>query len=222
MDGEVVDTKQKILYAALDLFSQRGYAAVSVRDIARAVGIKESSLYNHYENKRDIYASIIAVCAARGEEMAYSLQLTDGGKQYVVDERIRALYRNITLEQFLRIGEAMFDYYFADELNVKLRRMLTIAQFQDADSARLYRTHAFDLALQYQTELFAALMEEGVFLKGDPGTLALSFYAPIFLLSCKFDATPEGQATAKAQLFRHLEQFYRTYGLPGRKEEEIQ
>lgn len=218
-----MDTKQKILYAALDLFSQRGYDAVSVRDIARAVGIKESSLYNHYENKRDIYASILALCTARGEEMAYSLQLTDGEKQYVVDERIRALYRNITLEQFLRIGEAMFEYYFADEVNVKLRRMLTIAQYQDTDSARLYRAHAFDLAVQYQTELFAALMEEGVFQKGDPGTLALSFYAPIFLLSCKFDATPEGQAAAKTQLFRHLEHFYRTYGLHGGKEgEEMQ
>ena len=218
-----MDTKQKILYAALDLFSQRGYDAVSVRDIARAVGIKESSLYNHYENKRDIYASILAFCTARGEEMAYSLQLTDGEKQYAVDERIRALYRNITLEQFMRLGEAMFEYYFADEVNVKLRRMLTIAQYQDTDSARLYRAHAFDLAVQYQTELFAALMEEGVFQKGDPGTLALSFYAPIFLLSCKFDATPEGQAAAKTQLFRHLEHFYRTYGLHGEKEgEEMQ
>lgn len=39
-------TKEKIVETALDLFSQRGYDGVSVRDIARAVGIRESSLYN--------------------------------------------------------------------------------------------------------------------------------------------------------------------------------
>ena len=38
------DTRQKILEAALGLFSVHGYDGVSVRDIAGAVGIKDSSL----------------------------------------------------------------------------------------------------------------------------------------------------------------------------------
>ena len=43
-------TKEKITETALDLFSQRGYDGVSVRDIARAVGIRESSIYNHFQS----------------------------------------------------------------------------------------------------------------------------------------------------------------------------
>ena len=39
------DTKQKILDKALELFSSRGYDAVSVGEIAQAVGIKAPSLY---------------------------------------------------------------------------------------------------------------------------------------------------------------------------------
>ena len=42
------DTKQKILDKALALFSSRGYDAVSVGEIAQAVGIKAPSLYNHF------------------------------------------------------------------------------------------------------------------------------------------------------------------------------
>lgn len=208
-----MDTKQRILYAALDLFSVRGYDAVSVRDIARAVGIKESSLYNHFHNKQDIYDSILAFCAQKGNELAHTLHLTNEERRYVVDEHIRNLYRSMTPEQFAGIGETLFDYYFTDELNVKLRKMLTIEQYRDAEAARRYRENAFDAALTYQTELFRALIEEGLFRRVDPYLLALAFYSPIFLLFYKFDATPEGHAQAKALFLRHIEQFVRTYAI---------
>ena len=44
-------TKQKILNEALSLFSEKGYSAVYVGDIAEAVGIKTPSLYKHYKNQ---------------------------------------------------------------------------------------------------------------------------------------------------------------------------
>ena len=41
------NTKQRILMEALKLFSKEGYEAVSVEQIANAVGIKAPSLYKH-------------------------------------------------------------------------------------------------------------------------------------------------------------------------------
>ena len=55
----VETTKQKILTEALKLFSQNGYEAVSVEQIANAVGIKAPSLYKHYKGKRDIFDHIL-------------------------------------------------------------------------------------------------------------------------------------------------------------------
>ena len=46
-----METKARILWEALELFSSKGYKGVSVRDIAGAVGIRESSLYNHFKGK---------------------------------------------------------------------------------------------------------------------------------------------------------------------------
>ena len=43
-------TKDKILIEALSLFSVSGFSGVSVRDIAKAVGIRESAIYKHYKN----------------------------------------------------------------------------------------------------------------------------------------------------------------------------
>ena len=50
-------TKQKILNEALTLFSEKGYSAVYVSDIADAVGIKAPSLYKHYKSKQEIFDS---------------------------------------------------------------------------------------------------------------------------------------------------------------------
>lgn len=44
-------TKLAIFEAAVDLFSSKGYSTVGIRQIAKAVGIKSSSIYNHFESK---------------------------------------------------------------------------------------------------------------------------------------------------------------------------
>ncbi len=53
-------TKDQIFESAVDLFSQKGYSGTSIRDIARKVGIKESSIYNHFSGKKDILDTILA------------------------------------------------------------------------------------------------------------------------------------------------------------------
>ena len=52
-------TKEKIFDVSLELFSQKGFNNTSVREIAREVGIKESSIYNHYSSKQAIMNDIL-------------------------------------------------------------------------------------------------------------------------------------------------------------------
>ena len=59
------DTKQKILDKALALFSSQGYDAVSVGEIAQAVGIKAPSLYNHFPSKQAIFDALVESVAAQ-------------------------------------------------------------------------------------------------------------------------------------------------------------
>jgi AcrR family transcriptional regulator len=54
-----VNNKEKIFHVSIDLFSKYGFDGVSVRQIAGEVGIKESSIYNHYPNKQAILNSIL-------------------------------------------------------------------------------------------------------------------------------------------------------------------
>lgn len=56
-NGAVVDragTRKRILDAAIEMFATRGFEACSVRDLAKAVGIKAPGLYSHFPSKEAI------------------------------------------------------------------------------------------------------------------------------------------------------------------------
>jgi len=60
-----VDRRGELLAVAERLFSQRGYEATSVRDIAEALDIKAGSLYAHIETKEDLLWEILTAAADR-------------------------------------------------------------------------------------------------------------------------------------------------------------
>lgn len=55
-------SSQRIKQAALILFAQRGYEGASLADIIEDVGIKKSSIYNHYKSKDDLFLSVYESC----------------------------------------------------------------------------------------------------------------------------------------------------------------
>jgi AcrR family transcriptional regulator len=52
------DTRVQILDASLRLFSERGFARTTVRDIARAAGITDAAIYYHFASKRDLLVAL--------------------------------------------------------------------------------------------------------------------------------------------------------------------
>lgn len=211
-------TREKILAQALNLFSVKGYDPVSVRDIASAVGIKESSLYNHFKNKQDIFDSLLKEYSGRWDALFNQIQLTGDDMQFAVDERTISMYKNMTNEQFAAVAGTIFDYYMTDEINVKLRRMLTIEQYRSDEIAKLFRRISFDESIEFQARLFEALMSAGCFIKTDPFILALEFFSPIFLIFYKYGNDSESLKEAKNLFLRHIEHFNKIYGANEHKE----
>jgi len=56
---KITDRKTEIINIAAKLFKEKGYSAVTVRDIANAMNIKAASLYNHIKSKQEILVLII-------------------------------------------------------------------------------------------------------------------------------------------------------------------
>ncbi len=53
------DTKGRILMAALEQFSQNGYAGTNVRELTASLGLVKSSLYKHFESKEAIWNALL-------------------------------------------------------------------------------------------------------------------------------------------------------------------
>lgn len=56
---KITDRKSEIINVAARLFKEKGYSAVTMRDIAQAMDIKAASLYNHIKSKQEILVLII-------------------------------------------------------------------------------------------------------------------------------------------------------------------
>lgn len=57
------DTRRRIEIAAVRLFARQGFAATSVRDIAREAGISTGLMYRHYQTKQDLFGDLVAQAA---------------------------------------------------------------------------------------------------------------------------------------------------------------
>jgi len=55
--------KEEIIHTSAILFKEKGYSAVTMRDIANEMGIKAASLYNHIKSKQEILNCIIVSLA---------------------------------------------------------------------------------------------------------------------------------------------------------------
>jgi AcrR family transcriptional regulator len=85
---------------AAELFAEKGYGQVSVRDISRRGDLTTGALYGHFRNKADLLAEAISVRTAEeleaqtiesGEELDYVESLTALAREYPRRRQLRAL-----------------------------------------------------------------------------------------------------------------------------------
>ncbi len=176
----MADTKERILLAALRLFAKGGYEAVSVSDIAGALGMTKAALYRHYRNKRDIFDSILARMEQSDAEQAGEYGLPEGTAAEMEDA-----YRAASAEQVLSFSRVMFRYWTENEFAAQFRRMLTLEQFRSAEMRALYQQYLVSGPVGYLTDLFAAMELP------EPRERAAAFYAPMFLLCSVYDAAED-------------------------------
>ncbi|NMA94422.1 MAG: TetR/AcrR family transcriptional regulator [Clostridiales bacterium] len=199
-------TKDKIIYEALSLLSVKGYDAVSIREIASAVGIKESSIYNHFKNKKDLLNKIIEETLKRYYQVLETIKLPE-----TESENVSELYDNISDDLFLGMCTKIFLFYLKDDYISKLRRLLTIEQYANKDLGEVFRDVFIDRVLETQRQVLQKFIDSGRFIQGDAYTMALHFYSPVFLLLYKYDNCSEKEKEAIMALRKHVSQYNTIY-----------
>lgn len=166
-----MDTKDRISEEARKLFSMKGYEATSVRDIAKAVGIKDSSLYNHYKNKQAIFEHIIKVYEeiSNKEFMKFYKEnkYTDG---------------SVIISSAITILQALIDPCVEET-----RRMLTMEMYHNEYAKDVYYKLFYKEPYMWCEIVFGELIKNGVLREEKIDTLYYRFYGPIFMLILECD-----------------------------------
>ena len=197
-------TRQKILDKALELFSTRGYDAVSVGEIAEAVGIKAPSLYNHFPSKRAIFDAIVEATAAQYEADTDRIDIHVQN----VTQDIPA-FTEITADALFEKVRQIFEYSLHDETISRFRRMMTIEQFRSPELAALYSRRYVERILSYHAGIFRALIAAGEIRAENPDALAMMYVAPVLTLIGVCDRQPERESECLERLSRHVRLFFR-------------
>ena len=200
-------TKDRILTSALDLFSKRGYEAVSVEDIAQQVGIKAPSLYKHFKGKREIFNALLEETKNRFMLFLPSISL---------DRNIESIPN---LEEIEENAIRFLHYSLHDKFASSFRKMMTIEQFSTPETAEIYSWQYLYHMLGYHTSLFSSLMERGLLKEGDAEAMAMMYGSVFAALFSECDRHPEKEKEAEDRLRRHIRLFYSTFS-PKKTEEK--
>ncbi|RWZ58194.1 TetR/AcrR family transcriptional regulator [Halobacillus fulvus] len=98
-------TKQQVLEEALNLFAHHGYENTSLAHIAKAVGIKKPSLYNHFSNKEAIFFEVLDEVVKR--QIQFFEQKGSELNQDSIEDQLHDFY-DIYLDYMTTSTEGMF------------------------------------------------------------------------------------------------------------------
>ena len=191
-------TRELILQTALKLFSQKGFEAVSVRDIAAELELTAPALYVHFKSKQDILEAILR----RMEERDAELSGQDGVPQETFADNPKA-YGDVSLDSLMVFTMDMFHYWTEDEFAVRFRHLLTIEQFRDKRFADLLQQYLGNGVVQYLEDIFRENAH------GDPHDLAVSFWALFRFLLEQYDVVTTKKA--KTLIVKHLEAYLKDF-----------
>jgi len=154
--------RERILEAAIALFSERGFSTVSQREIAAAVGIKAASIYNHFQSKEAILEAIV-------ERLSRGLE-----------DQVRPAFEPeelISLRAYLNGIASASDAFFLRSEYLRLGQIIMREQFYNATVRRMLYEMMIRRPRESMCAYFARLMDAGMMQKGDSMFAAKEYHA---------------------------------------------
>ena len=193
------DTKERILIAALAMFSQKGYEGTNIRELSASLGLVKSGIYKHYESKEEIWNALL------DRMIAYY------GERFGSPEHLPPVPDSP--EEFIALTMRMADLTIHDEQIVKTRKVLTLEQFRDDRARNLATKHFLTGLTDMFTHIFAGMMDKGLLRRDDPAMLAFAYTTPISALIHLCDREPEKTEDSIRKIEAFSRHFIATYGM---------
>ena len=178
--------KEEILNVALHLFARDGYEAVSVSQIAGALGMTKGALYRHYKSKKDIFDCIVKRMEQGDSEQAADYDMPEDDKEDMPEK-----YEAVSLSDFVEYSKSMFEYWTEDDFASSFRKILTIEQFRNDEMQELYQQYLASGPISYVKDLFESMDIENA------NDKAVRFYAVMYFYYSAYDGVRDKKKVKK-------------------------
>lgn len=192
MNEKKLTTKERIMEESLKLFSISGFEGVTIRDIADAVGIRNSSLYKHFSSKQEIFDAIVEKAKLVYKEKVASV---------VSDMKQEKDGLNTTIKMFL--------FQTSEPWIIMFRQLLLIEKFRNQEIAKLYKEFFVDGPINTQMQIFQSLIDAGMMKKGNTKVYALELYGPFYM----YHFVDENQEELMELFQTHYAYFWNHYSI---------
>jgi AcrR family transcriptional regulator len=194
-----MSTRDKIMDVALNMFSERGYEAVSIRDICGEVGIKESTLYYHFKNKEDILNSLIDKFRSHIDGLLIHVDEIAGmpGKKEKKSD-----------DAGLQMMDSyMIDSYLFDPFCNLMLRLMMIEQFHNEEIRALYEKTLFTDPYEIQLSVFRKLSSAGAIPEKDVEWIVKEYHSYMTMLTFKYLLNGDLTEKRKNAYYREVHEF---------------
>lgn len=161
-------TKEKILSTAIDLFSNKGFHAVSVREITKIVGIKESSLYNHFKSKDEILRTIF-----------WNFRM-EAAKIMPPADQLDEIFTFMGPKEFLEKGLINFKNHISDPVIEKIWLIIFLEQYRNDLARNIYLYDIVENTQHFIELAFSKFISLGQIKPLNPKLLAIEYQYPVF------------------------------------------
>lgn len=161
-------TKEVILEVSIELFAEKGYNRVSIREIAQAVGIKGSSIYNHFKSKEDIMDTMLSLYKEESEKYFGS---------FYKDMNIDNLIETVAMEELLEKSLLMSVGFMGLPKVNRIFKVITSEISYNSKCREFFLAEFILVPRVTLKELFRKLVEKGMVRNEDPELLAMEFYS---------------------------------------------
>lgn len=158
-----MDRREEIIYATLELASEKGLGAVSMAQIAEKLGIKKPSLYNHFKSKDEIVS-----------EMYRYLREQTWKKTNDIETDYAVFFKDKSLEEILLLTVSQYSHFIEDEQMLLFFKVLNSERATHPIAAQLMVEETNRMILSTK-QLFYALAVHGKLKSQDIDMAALSY-----------------------------------------------
>lgn len=155
LNDENLSTKDKLIIAAIDLISKKGYNGVTTQEIATSAGLSEKTLFRHFGSKQNLLESAY-------ERFDYSQEITK--------------FFNTKLVWILETDLRLISQTYHEMMNRK--RNLIIISMKEEGTLPGFKERANKhtrLLMDVLTNYFTSMIKDGKVVETDPALLALTF-----------------------------------------------